>query len=209
MPPSQPPTARTLSRCTWPGLAGNDLYEHYHDTEWGVPTADDRKLFEKLILEGFQAGLSWLTILRKRDTFRRAFHGFDPEIMAQMTDRDLAALMNDPGIVRNRLKIEASRDSARACLKLQERQSLATFLWDHLDGQPIINRYGAHGDVPAQTDLSKRLSKALIGEGFRFVGPTTVYAFLQSMGFVNDHLVTCHRHAACAKLQRAFLPPTR
>ncbi|MFM2423479.1 MAG: hypothetical protein RL291_2009 [Pseudomonadota bacterium] len=196
-----------LARCTWPGL-DEPIYTRYHDTEWGVPTADDQKLFEKLILEGFQAGLSWLTILKKRDNFREAFHGFNAERMARMTDRDLAKLMDNAGIIRNRLKIEASRDSARAFLKLQDRDRLAPFLWRHFNGKPVVNTYARHGDVPAQTDLSKAISKALIKEGFRFVGPTTVYAFLQSMGFINDHLASCHRHAPCAKLQRAFKAPT-
>ncbi len=192
-----------LPRCTWPGLDVPE-YTHYHDTEWGVPCADDRKLFEKLVLEGFQAGLSWLTILRKRETFRAAFHGFDPARIVRYGDNDVARLMADPGIIRNRLKVEATIDNARAYLKLQEKTSLATFLWDFVDGTPVINRYTAHAKVPPQTDVSTAISKALKKEGFRFVGPTTVYAFMQSMGFVNDHLVTCHRHAPCAALQKTW-----
>ena len=197
-----------LVRCTWPGLEHPE-YIHYHDTEWGVPVADDQKLFEKLVLEGFQSGLSWLTILRKRETFRKAFHGFDAERIVRYTDKDRARLMADAGIIRNRLKIDATIDNARALLALQERQGLAVFLWDFFDGKPQINAHAAHGRVPPSTEMSTRISKALKAEGFRFVGPTTVYAFLQSMGFVNDHLTNCHRHAACAKLQRAFKPPRR
>lgn len=195
-----------LARCTWPGLEAPE-YAHYHDTEWGVPVSDDQKLFEKLVLEGFQSGLSWLTILRKRETFRKAFHGFDAARIARYGDKDVARLLADPGIIRNRLKVAATIDNARAFLALQEKQRLGAFLWNFVDGRPIINRYKAHGDVPPQTDLSVRISKALKAEGFRFVGPTTVYAFLQSMGFVNDHLVGCHRHEACAALQAKWKAP--
>jgi DNA-3-methyladenine glycosylase I len=197
----------TLIRCTWPGLDNDVLYQRYHDTEWGVPVKDDQKLFEKLILEGFQAGLSWLTILKKRENFRAAFHGFDAERMARMTDGDLAKLMGNAGIIRNRLKIEAARDTARAFLALQEKERLAPFLWAHVGSAPVINTYARHGDVPAKTEASIAISKALIKRGFRFVGPTTVYAFLQSMGFVNDHLTSCHRHGPCAALQRRFKAP--
>ena len=193
-------------RCTWPGLEHPE-YVHYHDTEWGVPVADDQKLFEKLILEGFQSGLSWLTILRKREGFRAAFDGFDAARIVRYTDKDRARLMADVGIIRNRLKIEATIDNARAFLALQDKGGLAPFLWAFFDGKPLINAYAKHGDVPPATDVSTRISKALKQEGFRFVGPTTVYAFLQSMGFVNDHLTTCHRHADCAKLQRKFKAP--
>jgi DNA-3-methyladenine glycosylase I len=190
-------------RCSWPGLEHPE-YQHYHDTEWGVPVADDQKLFEKLVLEGFQSGLSWLTILRKRENFRAAFHGFDATRIVRYTDKDRARLMADAGIIRNRLKIDATIDNARAYLALQEQEGLAAFLWAFFDGKPIINAYDRHGVVPPVTAQSTAISKALKKKGFRFVGPTTVYAFLQSMGFVNDHLTTCHRHAACAKLQRAF-----
>jgi DNA-3-methyladenine glycosylase I len=193
-----------LHRCIWPGLETPE-YTHYHDTEWGVPVGDDQKLFEKLILEGFQAGLSWLTILRKREHFRKVFHNFDATKIARYGDKDIARLMADPGIIRNKLKVEATIDNARALLKLQEKQRLAGYLWDFFDGRPQINHYASHKDVPPQTDLSVKMSKALKKEGFRFVGPTTVYAFMQSMGFVNDHLTGCHRHAACAKLQMQWL----
>jgi DNA-3-methyladenine glycosylase I len=195
-----------LHRCTWPGLETPE-YTRYHDTEWGVPVGCDRKLFEKLILEGFQSGLSWLTILRKRDTFRQAFDDFDATKIARYDQKYIERLLGDPGIIRNRLKIEATIDNARAFLALQQKQRLGPFLWQFVDGKPIINRYKSHGDVPPQTDLSTRLSKALKSEGFRFVGPTTVYAFLQSMGFVNDHLTGCHRHAACAAMQKTWQAP--
>lgn len=195
-----------LHRCTWPGLDTPE-YTHYHDTEWGVPVGDDQKLFEKLVLEGFQSGLSWLTILRKRETFRKAFHGFDAKKIVRYGDKDIARLLADPGIIRNRLKVEATISNARALLDLQSRQSLGAFLWNFVDGRPIINQHRSHGDVPPQTDLSAKISKALKAEGFRFVGPTTVYAFLQSMGFVNDHLTGCHRHAPCAKLQAQWTAP--
>lgn len=191
-----------IVRCSWPGM-DDPLYQAYHDEEWGVPSADDQKLFEKLVLEGFQSGLSWLTILRKRENFRAAFHRFDAAKIARYTEKDFARLMADAGIVRNRLKVEATIDNARAYLALREKTRLADFLWDFLDGKPQINRF-KHGEVPPQTELSVKISKALKKEGFRFVGPTTVYAFMQSMGFVNDHIEGCHRHAACAKLQKSF-----
>ena len=197
--------AKDTERCPW---AGSDpLYMRYHDTEWGVPQADDRALFEKLILEGFQAGLSWITILRKRDHFRKVFDGFDPHKIARYTDRKLAKLLADPGIIRNKAKVAASVSNAQAFLKLSETQSLASFIWDFVEGKPIINERRSLKDVPAETDISKAMSKALKGRGFRFVGPTTAYAFMQSMGLVNDHMIGCPRHSACARLQRAFRPP--
>jgi len=193
-------------RCPWGGIA-DPLYTRYHDTEWGVPHADDTRLFEKLVLEGFQSGLSWLTILRKRENFRRAFDDFDAEKIARYGEQDQTRLMADAGIVRNRLKVEATIDNARALLKLNERTRLSVFLWDFLDGKPLINTHAAMKGVPAETELSKKISKALKSEGFRFVGPTTVYAFMQSSGFVNDHMVSCHRHGPCAALQRKFKAP--
>jgi DNA-3-methyladenine glycosylase I len=199
-------TAPQLVRCPWVGIA-EPIYTRYHDQEWGVPQPDDRALFEKLVLEGFQAGLSWLTILKKREDFRRAFHGFVPERIARYGAKDVARLMADPGIVRNRLKVEATIDNARAVLRLTQRTRLSTFLWNFLDGHPQINRHKSFKTVPAETPASKAISKALKAEGFRFVGPTTVYAFMQSTGMVNDHLVTCHRHEACAELQRRFKAP--
>jgi DNA-3-methyladenine glycosylase I len=195
-----------LVRCPWAGADGTE-YARYHDEEWGVPRLDDRSLFEKLVLEGFQAGLSWITILRKRDNFRRAFDGFDPARIARYGSKDVARLMNDSGIVRNRLKVDATIDNARAYLKLVEQQSLASFIWGEIGGKPIVNRFERIGEIPAATDASRRVSKALKARGFRFVGPTTIYAFMQSTGMVNDHLLGCHRYKACAALQRAFKLP--
>jgi DNA-3-methyladenine glycosylase I len=180
------------SRCPWPGL--DPLYVAYHDEEWGVPEFDDRALFEKLLLDGFQAGLSWITILRKRDNFRAAFDNFNPEIMARYQPQKIEALMQDAGIVRNRLKIESAVKSAQAWLAIQEREGFSHFLWKHLDGRPQHNQPRAMTDIPNETDLSRRLSKTLRQEGFNFVGPTIVYAFMQATGFVNDHLVGCFRH---------------
>jgi DNA-3-methyladenine glycosylase I len=193
-------------RCPWGGI-DEPIYARYHDIEWGVPKADDRAMFEKMVLEGFQSGLSWLTILKKRDNFRKAFHNFEPERIARYGARDIARLMDDAGIVRNRLKVEATIDNAKALLKLQKRTSLAAFLWGFLDGRPQINEHQSFKSVPAETPTSKAISKALKAEGFRFVGPTTVYAFMQATGMVNDHLVSCHRHGPCADLQRRFKAP--
>lgn len=168
---------------------------HYHDTEWGVPEWDDRALFEKLLLDGFQAGLSWITILRKRENYRRAFDGFEPTKIARYDQRKFDRLMGDPGIVRNRLKIAAATKNARAYLDLLEREdSFAEFLWQFVDGEPKINRWQRHNQVPAETREAKTMSKALKQAGFSFVGPTIVYAFMQAVGMVNDHLVTCYRH---------------
>jgi len=190
-----------LVRCPWPGE--DPLYVAYHDEEWGVPEYDDRALFEKLILDGFQAGLSWITILRKRENFRRAFDDFQPEKIARYTPKKIERLMQDAGIVRNRAKIEGTVGSARAWLKIMEEgPGFSQLLWDHLDGKPKQNAFKRHGQVPAETPLSKAMSKELAGRGFKFVGPTIVYAFMQAVGMVNDHLVSCHRHAAVAKLAR-------
>ena len=198
--------AETVEGCTWPGLT-DPLYTRYHDEEWGVPKDGEHELFEKLVLEGFQAGLSWITILRKRENFRKAFHQFDPAKIARYTAKDVARLMADPGIVRNRLKIEATIDNAEAYLQLRKTTTLAAFLWGFFEHGPIQNSYTTMKQLPAETELSKRISKALKAEGFRFVGPTTMYAFMQSSGMVNDHVTGCPRHKACAKLQRAFKPP--
>jgi DNA-3-methyladenine glycosylase I len=184
-------------RCPWAGIDDSE-YARYHDEEWGVPKTDDRVLFEKLVLEGFQSGLSWITILRKRENFRKAFHGFDAKRIARYGDKDIARLMADAGIVRNRLKIEATIDNARAYLKLADNGGLASFLWDLLDGKPRINQCKSIREVAAASEDSKRLSKALKVEGFRFVGPTTMYAFMQATGMVNDHLVSCFRHRKLA-----------
>ncbi len=197
--------AAGLERCPW--SRADPLYIAYHDTEWGVPHADDQRLFEKLILEGFQAGLSWITILRKREAFRAAFHDFDAARIARYGDKDIARLMADAGIVRNRLKIEATIDNARAYLALLDRTTLAAFLWSHMDDGPALNSFRLMTEIPAVTPESTRISKALKKQGFRFVGPTTIYAFMQSVGLVNDHLVTCPRHSACAKLHKKFRRP--
>jgi DNA-3-methyladenine glycosylase I len=186
-----------LVRCPWPGQ--DPLYVAYHDEEWGTPEFDDRALYEKLMLDGFQAGLSWITILRKRENFRRAFDAFEPEKIARYDKRKVAALMNDVGIVRNRLKIEGAVLSARAYLDLVEKgPGFSHLLWDFLDGTPKINRFRSVSQVPAETELSRRISKELARRGFKFCGPTIVYAFMQAVGMVNDHLVKCHRHAALA-----------
>ena len=185
--------AGDLPRCPWPGK--DPLYVAYHDQEWGVPEQDDRALFEMLVLEGFQAGLSWLIVLRKRDNFRRAFDAFEPAKIARYTPRRVEKLMKDEGIVRNRLKIEGAVLSARAWLEVMERGlGFSRLLWDFVEGRPIVNRRRSPGQVPAQTDLSLRLSKELAARGFKFCGPTIAYAFMQAVGMVNDHLVTCHRH---------------
>jgi DNA-3-methyladenine glycosylase I len=189
----------TVTRCGWVGK--EPLYITYHDEEWGVPNGDSRALFEKMVLEGFQAGLSWITILRKREHFRRAFDGFSPAKIARYDDAKRQALLADPGIVRNRLKVEATIDNAKTYLRLSERTTFARFLWDFVDGQPLQNRRATLGDVPAETELSRKISKALKAEGFRFVGPTTVYAMMQSVGMVNDHITACHRHDVCAAMQ--------
>ncbi|HVG50959.1 MAG TPA: DNA-3-methyladenine glycosylase I [Xanthobacteraceae bacterium] len=190
-----------LVRCAWP--KDDPLYVAYHDEEWGVPEFEDRALFEKLILDGFQAGLSWITILRKRDNFRAAFDGFEPEIIAKYGKRKTNALMNDAGIVRNRAKIEGTVLSARAYLEIMEKgPGFSEFLWDFLDGEPKVNRFRSRSQVPTETQVSRTMSKELINRGFKFVGPTIIYAFMQAVGMVNDHMVTCHRHEACAKLHR-------
>jgi len=197
----RPPHPDGLLRCPWPKQ--DALYVAYHDEEWGVPEFDDRALFEKLILDGFQAGLSWITILRKRDNFRRAFNDFDPEKIARYPKRKIESLMQDAGIVRNRAKIEGAVGSARAFIKIMESgPGFSTLLWDHFDGRPKLNKFRSTKQVPAETELSRKMSKELIGRGFKFVGPTIVYAFMQAVGMVNDHLVTCHRHAAVAKLAK-------
>ncbi len=190
-------------RCPWAGATGTE-YARYHDDEWGVPMTDDRALFEKLTLEGFQAGLSWITILRKRENFRKAFHGFDAARIARFSERDIARLMNDEGIIRNRAKIEATISNAKAYLALSEKVPFSHFLWGLIDGRPVINKLQSFKDAPTETDTSKRMSKALKNAGFRFVGSTTLYAFMQSTGMVNDHIVTCFRHAPCAKLQKSL-----
>jgi DNA-3-methyladenine glycosylase I len=189
-----------LPRCPWPGTS-DALYIAYHDEEWGVPEYDDRALYEKLMLDGFQAGLSWITILRKRESFRRAFDGFAPEKIARYTPKKVKRLMQDAGIVRNRAKIEGAVLSARSYLDIMEKgPGFSTLLWDFLDGKPKINHFRSMAQVPAQTALSQKMSKELLARGFKFVGPTIVYAFMQAVGMVNDHLVKCHRYEAVQKL---------
>jgi DNA-3-methyladenine glycosylase I len=190
-----------LARCSWPGA--DPLYVAYHDEEWGVPEFDDRALYEKLILDGFQAGLSWITILRKRENFRAAFDNFDPEKIARYTPKKIERLMQDAGIVRNRAKIEGAVNSARAYLKIMESgPGFSTLLWKHVGGKPIDHKIGSRSRSPTETVESRTMSKELLSHGFKFVGPTIVYAFMQAVGMVNDHLVTCHRHAECAKLAK-------
>lgn len=190
---------KTAARCPWPKSA---LDIAYHDHEWGVPLHDDRALFELLILEGAQAGLSWSTILNKRENYRRAFDGFDAAKIARYSDRKVAALLADAGIVRNRLKVAAAITNARAFLAVQkEFGSFERYLWRFVGGKPIVNRPRTPKDVPARTPESDALSKDLLKRGFKFVGSTIIYAFMQATGMVNDHLVTCPRHAACAKLR--------
>jgi len=180
-------------RCAWCGT--DPIYVAYHDQEWGVPVRDERRLFEFLILEGAQAGLSWLTILRKRDGYRRAFHGFDAERVARFDESDIARLRVDAGIVRNRLKINAAISNARAVLALQQSgTTLAETLWRHVDGEPRQNRWTHPDDVPATTPESDAMSRDLKQLGFRFVGPTICYALMQATGMVNDHLTECFRH---------------
>jgi DNA-3-methyladenine glycosylase I len=188
-----------LVRCPWP--KDDPLYVAYHDEEWGVPEFDDRALYEKLVLDGFQAGLSWITILRKRENFRRAFVGFEPEKIARFTPSKVERLMQDAGIVRNRQKIEGAVLSARAWLEVVEKgPGFSALLWDFVDGRPKVNRFRSIKQIPPATDVSRAMSKELSQRGFKFCGPTIVYAFMQAVGMVNDHLVTCHRHAACASL---------
>jgi DNA-3-methyladenine glycosylase I len=186
-----------ICRCGWCGT--EPIYVRYHDTDWGVPEYDSRALFEKLILDGFQAGLSWITILKKRENFRLAFDDFKPEVMASYDARKIESLMQDAGIVRNRLKIEAAVTSAQAYLSIPD---FSGHLWGFLDGGPLQNRFTHAKQIPAATPLAEKISKDLKTRGFRFVGPTIVYAFMQACGLVNDHMVECHRHEAVKALAR-------
>jgi DNA-3-methyladenine glycosylase I len=193
-----------LLRCPWPGH--DAAYVAYHDEEWGVAEYDSRALFEKLLLDGFQAGLSWISILRKRENFRRAFDGFDPHKIAGYDDAKVESLMADAGIIRNRAKITGAIASAQVYLDMEASQGFAAYLWDFVDGQPIVNAFRALDEVPASTALSEKLSKDLKQRGFKFCGPTIIYAFMQAVGMVNDHLVDCHRYAACQASYRAEGP---
>jgi DNA-3-methyladenine glycosylase I len=193
-----------LLRCPWPGQ--DPLYLAYHDEEWGVPEYDDRAMFEKLVLDGFQAGLSWITILRKRPAFRKAFDGFDPKKIARWGEKKKEALMQDAGIVRNRAKIEATVALARITLDLEEKGGLARHLWSFVDGRPIQNARRSLKEMVAESDVSRAIAKDLRARGGNFVGPTIIYAFMQATGMVNDHLVDCCRHEACRALAREFKP---
>ncbi|MEO9864864.1 MAG: DNA-3-methyladenine glycosylase I [Yoonia sp.] len=181
-----------VERCGWPG--DDPIYQAYHDTEWGVPEYDSRALWEKLVLDGFQAGLSWITILKKRDNFREAFAGFDPNIIAEWGDEDVARLLGNAGIIRHRGKIAATITNAQAWQRIEAEQGFDRFLWDYVGGTPLINSFATQADVPTQTRLSVQISKDLKKAGFKFCGPTIVYAFMEACGLVNDHIVTCHRH---------------
>jgi DNA-3-methyladenine glycosylase I len=182
------------SRCTW--AESDPLLRDYHDTEWGVPERDSRKVWELLMLEGFQAGLAWIIVLRKRDAFRKAFKGFDPSKVARLRGADVERLLENPGIIRSRAKIEATIKAARIYIDMQKAgEDFATFLWDIAGGKPIEN----HGPVPAQTPLSIEMSKQLKKRGFKFVGPVIVYAFMQAAGMVNDHMPTCFRRNAAGR----------
>jgi DNA-3-methyladenine glycosylase I len=193
------PKPKSLSpiRCDW--ASGDALLATYHDEEWGVPVHDDRRWYEKIVLDGAQAGLSWLTILRKRDGYRAAFHDFDPQRVAKYTARDVERLLANPGIVRNRLKIESAIKNARGFLEIQrEHGSFDRYIWDFVEGVTLHNRFKSQSDVPAKSALSDALSKDLKRRGFSFVGTTIVYAFMQASGLVNDHLVGCYRYAQLA-----------
>jgi DNA-3-methyladenine glycosylase I len=180
-------------RCPWPG--DDPLYQHYHDTEWGVPVRSDKKLFEFLILEGAQAGLSWITVLRKRENYRAAFDNFDWNRIAQYDEEKLEALMDNPGIIRNRLKIKGAVTNAKAFIKVREEfGTFSKYLWGFVGGEPVQNRWKTMKEVPAVTELATRISKDLKKRGFTFVGPTIIYAHMQATGMVNDHVTSCFRH---------------
>jgi DNA-3-methyladenine glycosylase I len=184
------------TRCDWAIIDG--LLRHYHDNEWGVPLHDDRALFEFLCLEGAQAGLSWRTVLGKREHYRKVFHDFEIARVAAMPDHQLEKLLLDPGIIRNRLKLSSMRDNAITALGvIEEFGSLDGYLWSFVDGKPLVNRWQTSGEVPASTELSDRMSKAMKKRGFRFVGGTICYSLLQATGMINDHLLGCFRHKAC------------
>ena len=189
-----------MERCGWAG--SEKIYVDYHDTDWGVPEYNSRALWEKLVLDGFQAGLSWITILKKRENFREAFAGFDPNLIATWGPEEVEVLLGNPGIVRHRGKIEATIGNARVWQKIEQEQGFDRFLWDYVDGSPVQNNWASMEEVPAFTELSTQVSKDLKKAGFRFCGPTIVYAFMQAVGMVNDHLVTCPRHAEVARLIR-------
>lgn len=189
-----------VGRCGWCGQ--EPIYVAYHDEEWGVPEYDDRALYEKLVLDGFQAGLSWITILKKRENFRRAFEGFQPEKVARYNEKKIERLLQDAGIIRSRAKIEAAIRGARLWLDIMEKEpgGFRELIWKHVDGTPKINKFKTMKQIPAKTAMSEKLSKELKQRGFNFCGPVIVYAFAQAVGMVNDHIVTCHRHGPCAEM---------
>ncbi len=187
-----------MERCGWAGP--DEIYLTYHDTDWGVPERDSRALWEKLILDGFQAGLSWITILKKRENFRAAFEGFHPHVIATWGAPEVERLLQNEGIIRHRGKIEATITNAQAYLELSKDQSFADYVWGYVDGTPLQNHWQTLADVPAETPMSKAMSKDLKKRGFKFCGPTIVYAWLQATGVINDHLITCPRHADCAAM---------
>lgn len=193
-----------LERCHWPG--DDPLYLAYHDTEWGVPEFDSRALYEKLVLDGFQAGLSWITILRKRENFRKAFHGFDPERVARYGRRDVERLLKNEGIIRSRAKIDSAIKGARLWLEIEEKEpgGFSAFIWKHVDGRPIVNHHRRREDVPAQTEMSEALARDLKTRGFGFCGPVIAYAFAQATGMVNDHVTSCFRHGECVRQAKAL-----
>ena len=195
--------AKKKLHCLW-APEDDELYRHYHDTEWGVPEYDDRALFEKLILDGFQAGLSWRTILYKRENFRKAFNGFDPEKIARYTPKKIERLMNDAGIIRSKSKIDATIGNAKSWLEIMEAGSgsFSAFLWDFVDGKPIVNELEDYRDGPTKSPESEAMAKELKARGFKFCGPVIVYAFMQAVGMVNDHEVDCPRWKAVQKLAR-------
>mgnify|MGYP001818187550 CR=1 FL=1 len=189
-----------ITRCEWAGP--EQIYLDYHDTDWGVPEFDSRALWEKLILDGFQAGLSWITILKKRENFRTAFDGFEPAIIANWGAPEVERLLCNPGIIRHRGKIEATITNARVWCEIEAEQGFDRFLWNYMDGRPLQNAFRHQSDVPTQTPLSLQISKDLRARGFKFCGPTIVYAFMEAVGMVNDHLVTCHRYEEIADMGR-------
>jgi DNA-3-methyladenine glycosylase I len=193
------------NRCRW---AGDDpLYQQYHDREWGVPNADDDSLFEFLILEGAQAGLAWITVLRKREGYRKAFDDFDARKISRYSDKKIEKLLENPDIIRNRLKVKSARSNAKAFLAVQnEFGSFAYYLWNHVDFKPLQNQCQSMSEVPAETELSRAISKDMKKRGFNFVGPTIIYAFMQATGMVNDHTTDCFRHQQCVNKGKREIP---
>lgn len=189
-----------MARCDWAGP--EKIYIDYHDTDWGVPEYDSRALWEKLILDGFQAGLSWLTILKKREGFRSAFEGFDPNVIATWGEEEVSRLLGNAGIIRHRGKIEATITNAQAWQQIEAQGGFDAFMWDYVGGTPLVNCFATHAELPAKTPLSEQVSKDLKKAGFKFCGPTIVYAWMQACGLINDHVVGCERRAACIALAR-------